>query len=86
LKVKSLHEKQLFVVVGCLKTWQHYLGSHKTKAFTNNVSLKYFETQLEAMTKQLCWHNTLALMDIELIHKPSKHNVVPNALSHKEEY
>jgi hypothetical protein len=25
-------------------------------------------------------------MDIKLIHKPSKNNVVPNALSRKEEY
>jgi hypothetical protein len=38
------HEKELFVIVNCLKAWQHYLASHKTKVFTDNVSLKYFET------------------------------------------
>jgi hypothetical protein len=38
------------------------------------------------MTKQLHWHNTLALMDIELIHKPSINNVMPHVLSCKEEY
>ncbi len=52
----------------------------------NNVSLRYFETQPRAITKQLCWHDTLALMDIELIHRPNKDNVVPYALSCKEEY
>jgi hypothetical protein len=36
--------------------------------------------------KQLHWHNTLAFMDIEFIHKSSKDNMVPYALSHKEEY
>jgi hypothetical protein len=59
-----------------LKAWQHYLGFHKTKVFINNVSLRYFETQPRAMVKQLHWHNTLALMDIELIHKPNINNVM----------
>jgi hypothetical protein len=47
------HEKELFVVTSCLETWQHYLGSHKTKVFIDNVSLGYFETQPKAMVKQL---------------------------------
>jgi hypothetical protein len=46
----------------------------------------YFEAQLKAMTKQLDWHDTLALMDIELIHRPNKNNVVLGALNHKEGY
>jgi hypothetical protein len=50
--------------------------------FMDNVSLKYFEMQPMATY----WHNTLALMDVELIHKPGWDNVVPNALSQKDEY
>ncbi len=72
--------------MSCLKAWQHYLGFHETKIFTQNVSLRYFETQLKVRMKQLRWHDTLAFMDIELIHKPSKNNVVSYALSHKKEY
>jgi hypothetical protein len=41
----------LYIVVCCLKAWQHYLGMHKTKVFTNNVSLWYFEMQPRASTK-----------------------------------
>ncbi len=80
------HEKELFVVVSCLKAWQHYLGFHKTKFFNNNISLRYFEIRPKAMVKQLYWQDTLALMDIELIHKCNKENVVLNVLSRKEEY
>jgi hypothetical protein len=47
--------------------------------------IRYFETQPNAATNQLHWYNTWAFMDIKLIHKPSKDNVVPYALSHKEE-
>jgi hypothetical protein len=69
-----------------LKACQHYLGSQKTNVFTDNVSLRYFETQPRANAKQLQWHDTLALVNIELIHKNGKDNVVSNALSHKNEY
>jgi hypothetical protein len=81
-----IHEKELYVVMYCMKAWQHYLGTHKTKVFTNNISLWYFETHSKALAKQLRWHDTLALLDVELIHKPWRDNVVPNALSRKEEF
>lgn len=58
----------------------------KKNVFTDNVSLRYLETQPRASAKQLQWHDTLALMNIKLIHKNGKDNVVPNALNHKEEY
>jgi hypothetical protein len=44
------------------------------------VSLRYLETQPRASAKQLQWHDTLALVNIELIHKNGKNNVVPNAI------
>ena len=47
------HEKELFAVVHCLKTWQHYLRLHMTKVYTNNVSLKYFKTHAYMSAKQL---------------------------------
>jgi hypothetical protein len=38
------------------------------------------------MANQLHWHDTLALMDVELIHKLGYDIMVPYTLSHKEEY
>jgi len=75
------HEKEMFAMVHCLKTWQHYLGLHKIKVYTDNVSLKYFENQVRVLSKQLQWYDTLALMNVELIHKLGRGNVVPDALS-----
>ena len=77
----STHEKELIAVVHCLKTWQYYLGLHKT-----NVSLKYFETQAQVSAKQLRWYDTLALMNVDLIHKPDHDNMVLDALSRQEEF
>ena len=36
--------------------------------------------------KQLRWHDTLALMNVDFIHKPGRDNVVPDALSRQEEF
>jgi len=66
--------------------WQHYLGTHNTKVYIDNVSLWYFEAWPRASMKQLGWHDTLALLDVELIHKPRWDNITPNALSRKEEF
>lgn len=38
------HRKKLYAIVCYLKAWQHYLGTHKTKIYMNNVSLQYFKT------------------------------------------
>jgi hypothetical protein len=79
-----IHDKELYNVVCSLKTWQHYWGM--TKVFTNNIFLKYFETQPRTSTKQLKWHDTLELMDVEFMHKQGRDNVVPNALNRKNEF
>ena len=75
-----------FALVQCLETWQHYLGSHKAKAYTDNMFLKYFETQTQVSTKPLRWHDTLALIKVNLIHNLEHGNVVSDALSRREEF
>ena len=75
-----------FAIVHCLKTWRHYLGSHKTKIYMHNVSLKYFDIQAQVSAKSLWWHDSLALMKVDLIHKPDRANVVLDALTTQEEF
>jgi hypothetical protein len=33
------HEKELYVIVCCLKSWQYYLGMHKIKVYMDKISL-----------------------------------------------
>lgn len=81
-----IHEKELFRVVHCLKAWKYYLGGKKTKVYTENISLKYLISKEQASSKELRLHNVIVLMDVKLIHKLSKDNLVPNSLSKKEEF
>jgi hypothetical protein len=36
------HEKEMWVVIHCFKTWGHYIGSKDVVVWTNNVTLTYF--------------------------------------------
>jgi hypothetical protein len=39
------HEKEMWAVIHCLKTWRHYIGSKDVVVCTDNVTLKYIATQ-----------------------------------------
>ena len=54
--------------------------------YTDNVYLMYFGTHAQVSTKPLQWHNTLAVMKVDLIHKPGHGNVVSDALNGQEEF
>ncbi|KAI5061571.1 hypothetical protein GOP47_0024076, partial [Adiantum capillus-veneris] len=69
------------VVAHCLQKWAHYVKDKHTKVYTDNISLKYFQTQPKLTPKQARWQDTKAEFDIELLHKPGKANAMPDALS-----
>jgi hypothetical protein len=75
----------MWVVIHCLKTWGHYIGSKDVVVWTDNVTLKYFATQPKLLSKQVRWQDMLALFNVDIRHKPRKENVVPDALSQKHQ-
>ncbi len=79
------HEKEMWAVIHCLKTWGHYIGSKDVVVWTDNVTLKYFSTQPKLSSKQVRWQDTLALFNVDIRHKPGKENIVPDALSRKHQ-
>jgi hypothetical protein len=79
------HEKEMWAVIHCLKTWGHYISSKDVVVWTDNVTLKYFATQPKLSSKQVRWQDTLALFNVDIRHKPIKENIVPNALSGKHQ-
>lgn len=75
----------MIVVVHCLRTWRHYLLRSKFMIKTDNVATSYFQTQKKLTPKQARWQDFLAKFDYMLEYKPSKSNVVADALSWKVE-
>ena len=79
------HEKEMWAVVHCLKLWQHYLKLEYTKVYTDNVLVRYLETQPKITPKQWLWADVLASFNVNLIHKFGRDNVVPDNLSRSKE-
>lgn len=61
------------------------MGRRKTKVFTDNISLKFLDTKAQATPKQLRWYDTIMSIDVELIFKPGRDNLMLNTLNQKEE-
>jgi hypothetical protein len=80
------HEKEMWVVIHCFKTWGHYIGSKDVVVWTNNVTLKYFAIQPKLSSKQMKWQDTLALFNVNIRHKPNKDNVVSDVLNRKHQF
>lgn len=62
------------------------MGSRKIKVYTDNISLKYFTSKAQASPKELKWYDVIVSMDIELIHKLGKDNLVSDAVSRINEF
>jgi hypothetical protein len=79
------HEKEMWAMIHCLKTWGHYIVSKDVVVRIDNIALKYFAIQPKLSSKQVRWQDTLALFNVDIRHKPGKENLVPDALSHKHQ-
>ncbi|KAL0371756.1 UNVERIFIED_CONTAM: Retrovirus-related Pol polyprotein from transposon [Sesamum calycinum] len=51
----SLHEKELLVVVHCLRLWQHYLLGSPFVVKMNNTAVSHFMTQPKLTSRQAHW-------------------------------
>ena len=47
--------------------------------------MRYFETKSKITPKQWRWADVLACFNVHLIYKPGRDNVVPDALSRRQE-
>ncbi len=47
------HEKEMWAILHCFKTWGHYISSKDVVVWIDNVTLKYFATQPKLSSKQV---------------------------------
>ncbi len=71
----------MWAMIHCLKTLAHYIGFKDVVMWMDKVTLKYFTIQLKLSSKQVRWQDTLALFNVNISHKPKKHNVVFDVLN-----
>jgi len=64
---------------------RYYIPDDRVLIYTNHKSLKYIFTQKELNMRQRRWLELMADYDIDLQYHLGKVNVVPDALSRKQE-
>lgn len=79
----SAHEREMTVVVYCLRTWRHYVMDAHFVVKKDNIMTTYFQSQNKLTAKHACWQDFLATFDFTFEYKPGKANVVADALSRK---
>ena len=82
----TVQEKEMIVVVHCLRVWRQYLLGSRFVVKIDNVATSYFHTQRKLSPKQARWQDFLAEFDYVLEYKPGKINLVTDALSRKSEF
>jgi hypothetical protein len=60
------HEKEMWAVIHCFKTWGLYISSKDVVVWTDNVTLKYIATQPKLSLKQVRWQDTLDLFNVDI--------------------
>jgi hypothetical protein len=63
---QPIHEKEMWVMLHCFKTWGHYIGSENVVVWMDNLTLKYFTIQPKLSSKQVRWQDTLALFNEDI--------------------
>src|SRR3954470_4355801 len=77
----AVHEKELFAIVYALKVWRHYLEGQEFTVVTDHQSLCYLQTQDKLNRQQARWVELLQAYHFKILYKPSRTNVVADALS-----
>lgn len=80
----TVQEKEMTVMVHCLKTWRHYLLGSRFVVKTDNVATSYFQGQKKLSPKQARWQDFLAEFNMVMEYKPGRTNQVANALNRKD--
>jgi len=77
----SVYDKELYALVRCLETWQHYLLPKEFVIHSDHESLKHLKGQLKLNLRHAKWSEFIESFPYFVKYKKGKDNVVADALS-----
>jgi hypothetical protein len=79
----STYDKELYGLVRCLETWQHYLWPKKFVIHSDHESLKHIRTQGKLNRRHAKWVEFIEFFPYVIKHKKGKENAIVDALSRR---
>ena len=77
----STYDKELYVLVRTLETWQHYLWPKEFVIHSDHESLKHIRSQAKLNKRHAKWVEFIESFPYVIKHKKGKDNVTADALS-----
>jgi hypothetical protein len=77
----SINDKDLYTLVRCLETWQHYLLSKEFVIHSDHESLRHLKGQLKLKRRHANWSEFIDSFPYIVKYKKDKDNVVVDVLS-----
>ena len=78
-----VYDKELYAVIRCLQTWQHYLMAKEFVIYSDHESLKYISGQKRLDKRHAKWSTFMESFPYVLKYKKGKENIVADALSRR---
>jgi hypothetical protein len=79
----STYDKELYVLVRTLETWQHYLWPKEFVIHSDHESLKHIRSQTNLNRRHAKWVEFIESFPYVIKHKKGKDNVIADALSRR---
>ncbi|WVZ62833.1 hypothetical protein U9M48_012533 [Paspalum notatum var. saurae] len=79
----STYEKELYILVCVLETWQHYLWPKEFVIHSDHESLKHIRSQAKLNKRHAKWVEFIESFPYIIKHKKGKDNVIADALSRR---
>jgi hypothetical protein len=76
----SAYDKELYALVRCLETWQHYLWPKEFIMHSDHESLKHIRSQEKLNRRHAKWVEFIEYFSYVIKHKKGKENVIAVAL------
>jgi hypothetical protein len=79
----STYDKELYALIRCLETWQHYLWPKEFVIYSDHESLKHIRSQGKLNRKHAKWLEFIESFPYVIKHKKGKETVIADALSRR---
>jgi RNase H-like domain found in reverse transcriptase/Reverse transcriptase (RNA-dependent DNA polymerase)/Integrase zinc binding domain/Retroviral aspartyl protease len=77
----ATHDLEMLAIYDSITHWRHYLFGSKFTVWSDHITLQYFAKQPKLNKRQIRWSEELTPFKFDIIYKPGKQNIIPDALS-----